>query len=469
MNPSSRTWILFVFLAVLGYPVPQLASAADGVAEADPPDPCLYDEGKDLRCRHFKTTMARLMAPEPLPLSAGNEDTDITHCFLDVELDYTAHTIAGTNTITAASRTDNLTTFTLDLYDNMIVDGVTVNSVAATFTRPSNRIAVNLDRAYNTGETFTPAVTYHGSPANTGFASFTWTTHSGAPIVFSLSEPWFARTWWPCKESLTDKFTSDMWVTVPDGNVVASNGLLQGTDTLSGGRVRYRWHESYPIVTYLVSLTATNYVKWTEYYNYDGGSMPVEFYSYPESLSYMQANVADVVPEIETFSRPDVYGQYPFINEKYGLAQFPWGGGMEHQTITSQGVFATWINSHELAHQWWGDMVTCGTWHDIWLNEGFASFSEAYYLEKKPGGSSSAYLARMQQRRPSSNSGTVYVYNDTDVNAVFSTTNVYNKGAWVVHMLRHVLGDQAFTDMLANYRAAFAGCSAITSDPQPLP
>jgi len=192
--------------------------------------------------------------------------------------------------------------------------------------------------------------------------------------------------------------------------------------------------------------------------------MPVVFYAYPESETTMRNGTADLLTQLATFSRPDVYGQYPFINEKYGIVQFPWGGGMEHQTLTSQGAFSSWLNAHELAHQWWGDAVTCATWHDFWLNEGFATFSEALYLEKKPGGTPSAYLTRMNQRNPYDYSGSVYVYNTDMLGTIFSTNNVYNKGAWAVHMLRHVLGDATFFQTLATYRSLYEGGSATTED-----
>jgi len=428
-------------------------------------DSCLA-EGKDAICGHFYATVTRLLAAERAQASEADAHTDVTHCFLDIELDPDARIVSGTSTITATSRLAGLTTFTLDLRDNMTVDAVTVGASPAAWTRGGQTVAVTLDRAYSPGESFTVAVRYHGSPLKLGYGSFDWGTHgTGATIIAStFSQPWFAHTWWPCKESLTDKFTLDIWVTVPGWMVVASNGLLVGTDPISGNRLRYRWHEAYPIATYLVSLAATNYVTWTEYYPHPGGSMPVMFYAYPESESMVRSNTFDLVTQISTFSRPDVYGQYPFLSEKYGIAQFPFSGAMEHQTMTSQGSYVWWITPHELAHQWWGDAVTCGTWHDIWLNEGFASFSEALYLEKKPGGTHADYLGRMLARKPASLGGSVYVYDATSLSTIFSGNNVYNKGAWAVHMLRHVLGDDVFFDTLASYRRAYEGGSAITAD-----
>jgi hypothetical protein len=424
------------------------------------------DEGKDPICRHSVGTLAKFRAEQQIPLlaEASPPTTDVTHCFLDLELHFDTQTISGTNTVTFRSLTDGLTAVSLDLDDNMPVDAATMGGAAVAYSRAAGKINITLDRTYTVGESFAVAVAYHGAPQNSGFSSFTWITHSGSILASTLSEPWYASSWWPCRDELVEKFTLDMWLTVPAGMVAVSNGTLEGTDTLSGNRLRYRWHESYPIVTYLVSLTATNYVSWSQSYEHAGGSMPVVFYSYPESQSSVQASVSDVLPAIQTFSQAGVYGEYPFVNEKYGIAQFAWGGGMEHQTITSQGVFFSWINVHELAHQWWGDMVTCGTWHDIWLNEGFASFSEALYEEKRPGGSFAAYKSRMQARRPTNVGGSVYVYDATSESTIFNSNNVYNKGAWAVHMLRHVLGDDAFFQTLAAYRATYEGGSAVTDE-----
>ncbi|NLE58863.1 MAG: hypothetical protein GX616_10915 [Planctomycetes bacterium] len=431
----------------------------------------LHGEGKDGLCGRALLAEAYFEQLGRLPEAAGEategvEDTDITHCLLDIEVNPVTEIVSGSNTLSITSRIDGLTAITLDLRDNMTVSNVTIGGASMGFTRPGHQVTITLDRSYNTGESFQVKIDYSGTPQNLSWGSFDFGQHAGTAVVASLSEPWYAHTWWPCKEDIHDKFTMDTWVTVPNWMIVASNGALQGTDTLTGSRKRFRWRESYPISVYLVSVAMTNYTKWTEWYNHAGGSMPVEFYIYPEELASVQPLLVDVVTMIETLSAPTTFGEYPFINEKYGIAQFEWCCGMEHQTITSQGSFPERRTVHELAHSWWGNNLTCKSWHDIWLNEGFARYAEALWYERRPGGSYAAYLQHLQEYRPSSNGqyGTVYRYDISTPDLIFSSTYSYNKGAWVLHMLRHVLGDTTFFNVLASYRQMYTGGAADTDE-----
>ncbi|MBI4579815.1 MAG: hypothetical protein HY718_08940 [Planctomycetes bacterium] len=448
--------------------------AQDTVEDCSP-----TDEAKAGLCGHALAEIERFESGKPpggLPITLeAQADTDITHCFLDivVRTDTSPKRIEGTNTLDAASLAAGLAQMTLDLDGGMTVDAVKVNGVAAAYTRPTNQIAINLGAAYDVGQAFQVQVTYHGTPRSRtdqfSFDFFSTQTNGQDVIAASFSQPFYAKYWWPCKDNNgenSDKFTLDLHVTVPDTMTVAANGVLQGVDTLAGNRKKYRWHEGYPIVTYLVSFAATHYTKITRYYEHVGGYMPVEFYIYPDQVGTSEPYLDTVVQAITTFSLPSLYGQYPFINEKYGIAQFQWCCGMEHQTMTSQGAYTSENrNVHELAHQWWGDYVTCKTWHDIWLNEGFARFSEALFKEKRPGGSYASYLAHLNANRPSTTgTGTVYRYDISTTSAIFSTTYSYNKGAWVTHMLRRVLADQPFFTSLIVYRNAFAGGAADTED-----
>jgi aminopeptidase N len=158
-------------------------------------------------------------------------------------------------------------------------------------------------------------------------------------------------------------------------------------------------------------------------------------------------NIIDKTPNmIKVFS--DLFGQYPFIKEKYGQAEFPWSGGMEHQTCTSLGGWGEFLLVHELSHQWWGDMVTCKDFHHIWMNEGFANYCEALYSEKVYG--QNGYFNLLNSMKWLG-SGTVYVPDLSNVSRIFDGNLSYNKGAWVLHMLRHVVGDATFFNILRSY------------------
>ena len=411
--------------------------------------------------------------PGPTALREAFDDTDVLHYNLDIEIFPDTETISGTNTITIESLVDGLTEFTFRLRENFtttsaIVNGttsVTVNSISST-----TRQAV-LDRAYDTGEVFTLEIAYNGVAVSSGWGSIVFGTQDGNYLVSTLSQPYFAYTWWPCKDGdygepgdNADKATLELAVTAPDNMRTVSNGLLVGTDTLSDNRARYRWASDYPIATYLVAFCSTNYNTWTVDYDYGTGTMPVEFNIYPASdTSINRAAWEKCVQMLETY-RP-LYGLYPFIDEKYGIYQFQFNGGMEHQTNTGQGTFAEWVTAHELGHQWWGDAITCRSWNDIWLNEGFATYTEALWFENKPGSSGLPALhSAMSSRRPSSVGDSVYVYDTSSVSRIFSMTYSYRKGAWVLHQLRHVVGDDVFFQILADYRAAFEGGAATTDD-----
>ncbi len=477
----STYWIVAGLAAVLGGDLPAVLRA-QRVVESEPA--CSDEEiEKDGLCGFARAAIARIeaqaagestIAPALLDAQA---DTDMTHCFLDLEITLGPNLLAGSNTIDVTSKTNGLDQFTLDLYRNMTVSSVLVNGSAAAYSRPSgsDQIVINLGGTYNAGQTFQVKVSYNGVPYSSGSMNndaFTFETH-GSPstaIVSSLSQPFYAHRWWPCKENRTgldDKFSMDVWVTAPNWMTVASNGTLQGIDTLSGNRKRTRWLSNYPNTAYGVCVAMTNYAKTVWTYNYPGGSMPVELYLYPESASSALSQLSNLVEMISTLSDPATFGQYPFVNEKYGIAQFNTPFGLEHQTMTSQGNFVERRNVHELAHSWWGNSITCKTWNHVWVNEGWARYAESLYYERRPGGSHAAYLSHLNTYRPDTTSelgGTVYRYNIDTTSLIFSTGVVYDKGQWVMHMLRHVVGDAHFFQALANYRSLYEGGTAGIDD-----
>jgi aminopeptidase N len=462
--------------------------APDAAMSMDQSPP--LDEGKDVGpCGHARAWAKLIDAERRGPDGSGgpregDADTDITHYFLDIEIipEYSGSTVTnvrvqGVSTLSAQAAVDGLTTFTIDLAANLTVNSVTGN--VSSWSRVADTIVVTLDDTYDTGESFQAAASYQGYPQDGGWGSFRWWIRNDNLAVGTLSEPFYAKYWWPCKDALMDKATMQMHCTVPNGMVVASNGVLEGTDPVGIDRTKFRWREDYPMITYLASLAITNYQCYNIVYNYNDGqprTMPVWCYLYPDHWDFTNTRPLPVYKtgcdELVTMLTKlgERFGLYPFLLEKYGVAETGGSGGlganMEHQTCTSMYQVNNYsdIMCHELSHQWWGDEVTCETWYDIWLNEGFASYAEPLYRELKPGGGFSSYMSRVLARRPSNPDAQVYRTNIGSTGAIFSTNDVYNKGCWVLHMLRHVMGDAAFFQALADYRAAFADDSATTAE-----
>jgi Peptidase family M1 domain/Peptidase M1 N-terminal domain/FlgD Ig-like domain len=384
---------------------------------------------------------------------------DAVYYDLEMELIPSSHTIdtelTGIFRVSAASATE----MDLDLTTQLTVTSVTINGSPAQFTHQNDIITIDLGGTFVTDDLITVVVAYNGSPY-TGNDAFTWDSYGGSTLIWTLSEPFGARDWWACDDWSDDKADSmDLRITIPTGLYVASNGALQSVTT-DAGKDTYHWHEGHPITTYLVSLAIHPYTVWFDYYDYGGDSpMDIGFYIFPDHYaSTLDANLM-VKDQLAFFS--SVFGEYPFVDEKYGHAEFPWGGGMEHQTCTSLGAFYESIIAHELAHQWWGDMTTCATFNHIWLNEGFARYSEALWFEHTDG--QAGYMGKMDAIRYYG-PGTIYVPDLTDWNRIFDGNLSYNKAGWVVHMIRGALGDALFFDFLLAFRAAHEFDSATTQD-----
>jgi aminopeptidase N len=305
-------------------------------------------------------------------------------------------------------------------------------------------------------------IAYNGHPPEGGFQGFSFDYHDGVPIVSTLSEPYYAHSWFPCKDLPYDKADSaDISITVPDTLIAISNGILESLTYNSDGTATYSWQERYPIAVYLISLAVSNYKEQEYCYTgLDGTQMPVNHWYYPDSES--QTGNLPLTTEMIAFFA-GLWGEYPFIKEKYGHAQFSWGGGMEHQTCTSLGGFGELLICHELAHQWWGDMITCANWKNIWLNEGFARYAEALWEEHKGGAEAlQKYMKNINRPEVWQNSP-LYITDTTSVSSIFNRL-VYDKGAWVLHMLRHIVGEGIFWDIFPAYREAFYMDVVTTED-----
>lgn len=409
--------------------------------------------------------------------------SDLLTCDLDIEINPTNQVIAGVCVMRVRSMVAGLTQFTIMLRTQYAVSGATINgSTPVSVPSPaagSYSRTITLDRSYGLGEEFTLRIPYSGTAVSRGFGSIEFGTqpNSSNVIVASLSQAYFAATWWPCKDGdvfsagdNSDKFTMRMAITAPAALTSVANGPVESVQTLSGNRRKFTYSSNYPIATYLVAFASSVYNVWSINHTYtpDGGgasrTMPLRFYIYPGSDTTGNRAAWGRVDQMLTTFRP-LFGLYPFIEEQYGIYQFPFGGGMEHQTMSGQGTFDEGVTAHELAHQWWGDSVTCKTWNHIWLNEGFATYSEALWAQYKPGSSgNNALQSSILARKPTDPGDSVYVVAVNDMNRVFSSAYSYRKGAWVLHQLRRVVGEQNFFNGLVAYRSVFEGSAVTTED-----
>ncbi len=403
---------------------------------------------------------------ELLTFASTNFDVKYYRC--EWEVDPAIRYIAGKVTVyfTITNSTNNIV---LDLLSPLVVDSVKQRNTLLTKTQTPNTISIDFASTLNLGVLDSITIFYKGVPGNTGFGSFTNTTHAGVPVMWSLSEPYGSRDWWPCKNGIDDKADSiDIIITNPVAYKAASNGLLQNETLIASGtkRVAY-WKHRYPIATYLVCFAVTNYSVFNEVIPLGTANLPFQTYCYPESFASFQTGSANLVYAMQLFH--DKFGDYPFMKEKYGHVQFSWGGGMEHQTASFMTNVAENLSSHELAHQWFGDKITCGSWEDIWLNEGFATHATRLYRDTKYTVNAAALL---NERRNEINfitsapDGSVWVDDTTSVNRIFSNRLTYFKGSYLIMMLRWILSDNTFFTAIKNYQKdpALAYGFARTSD-----
>ncbi|KOS08376.1 peptidase M1 [Flavobacterium akiainvivens] len=386
----------------------------------------------------------------------ANENTgnyNVTHHTLEFTVDPAVQYITGSVTTTFTAL-ENMGAITFDMSSNLTATSVTQNGNNLSFSSGNNELVITLPTTVAAGAEATITVNYNGAPFDDE-DSFVADQHNGIPVLWTLSEPYGAKEWWPCKQDLNDKIDSiDIYVTAPSQYVGVSNGVEQSQQQNEDGTTTTHFHHGFPIPAYLVAIAVTNY----QIYNQQAGTAPNDFpivnYLYPETAAQSQAELA-VTPGIMDFFE-DTFETYPYHTEKYGHAQCGFGGGMEHTTVSFMGGFYRNLIAHELAHQWFGDKITCGSWQDIWLNEGFATYLSGLVIDHLDGG------AVFQQWRQdnvwditSESWGSVYVpANDTlNVSRVFSSRLTYNKGAMVLHMLRQKLGQDVFYQGVRNYLA----------------
>ncbi len=402
-------------------------------------------------------------------------DYDVYFYFLDLNIERTSVYVSGNVSIYAKVVAPLLDTFVCELHSNLNVDSIKLNGQNVSFNHISDEIYVPVIPNIATNTSFSVQIFYKGTPPTGGFfsgisnaTSPTW----GNQVTWTLSEPFNAYQWWPCKQVLTDKADSAwIFITTNNQNKAGANGILTGITPMPNNKLRYEWKTRYPIAYYLISASVAKYIDYSIYAkpaSLINDSILIQNFVYdnPSTLNYFKSQIDLTVDFINLYS--DLYGLYPFWKEKYGHCMAPLGGGMEHQTMTTLGSFSFYLTCHELSHQWFGDNVTCASWSDIWINEGFADYSEylaAQYLISQTEADNQ--MLNKHNNIMSQPGGSVYIppYLAVDENRIFDQRLSYNKGGAIIHMIRFELQDDTvFFNVLKNFQAQFGKSVATGLD-----
>jgi aminopeptidase N len=421
---------------------PALLVAAAVVAPLAAQTPPIYDSGGVL-----------------LPEQAAY---DVTFYELDLTVDPAARSIDGSAT-TVARVLSPLRHLVLDLDTTFTITTVTDAAGAAlVWERRGGRIWIDLGGEHAAGDRISARVAYAGQPRVAPRApwdgGFVWTrTSRGSPWIATAVQGQGPDVWWPAKDHVSDKPDSmSIRVTVPEPLVVAANGRLRAVERRPDGRRSYHWFVSTPISAYNVALNIAPYVTLTEeLQSVSGDVFPVSFYALPEDEERARALLPEILDQLRWFER--LLGPYPFRADKYAVAQTP-HLGMEHQTIIAYGAAfdrgamtggVDWgfdaLHHHELAHEWWGNLVTNRDWNDMWLHEGFGTYMQPLYAEHLGGPERyHAYMAGM--RRGFTNARPVAPREPQTAGEIYfrSGGDIYAKGAWALHSLRWLMGDETF-------------------------
>jgi len=345
-----------------------------------------------------------------------------------------------------------------DLSDTLTVDSITWHGSQIAFQKiGGDGLQLQFPFILNAGQKDSVSIYYNGVPRDfASYRPFTQATttpiqYGGDPIIFSLSEPFGAKEWWPCKNGLNDKADSiDIIITNPAVYQASSNGLMV-QETIDNGNKTSIWKHRYPIASYLVAFAVTKFAVLKDTVMIGGKPMDLIDYAYPAQIivDYFNAQRPLTKSALSLFGK--LFGDYPFAKEKYGFTSFESGGGMEHQTNSFVIGPTTTLIAHETTHQWFGDKITCAGWQHIWLNEGFATYGQVLYNQYNALANYKPLLKRYNDYITSLPDGSVSVSDTTDASRIFSSRLSYDKGCYLLHMLRWKLGDSVFFSGIRRY------------------
>lgn len=426
-------------------------------------------------CAHTKMQAYRHLAKGTVA-SPEEDRYDVVDVTMNLELDNNSVFIKGDVTTTATILEDNFGLYVFELNQLLNIDSVLINGIRVPYSRDDDIVKVLTPTILHKDSVLIARIFYQGMP-QTGTVFFFQSGLNnapavdwGSPVTYTLSEPYNSKDWWPCKQSLQDKIeTATISITVPDSLMAGSNGVLQQKVAVPPNKTRYTWHTDYPTAYYLLSVAVADYTDYSYTQTLpDGNNVLVQNYIYDRDsiLDVHKAGIDTTGMMLHYFS--ELFGTYPFYQEKYGHCMAPVFGGMEHQTMTTLHNFKAPLVAHELAHQWFGDNVTCATWRDIWLNEGFASYAEYLYAEKFwRAETAKNYMQEVHDYvlEDIHATGAIYLQEGDTVNPyrIFDTRLSYDKASAVLHSLRYVINnDETFFSILKEYQKRYAFGNATT-------
>lgn len=403
-----------------------------------------------------------------IKLHRAADNYDVKFYFLDLVMDDQSKYVSGTAQINLEMTNPAATSIELDFDNAMSVGEIRLNGVSTSYIHNNNMVIIPLERN-RTDEILTIEVDYQGTPPYGMFNRYN--SDWDVKTTFSLSEPFDAMGWFPVKQDLTDKADSSwVFVTVPDHLMAGSNGLLTAVVDNGDGTETYQWKSTYPIDYYLISIAIGEYMDASIYAHPSQieDSILIQNFVY-NADGYFAANewsMNQTIPIMEALC--DALGIYPHHDEKYGHCIVELNGGMEHQTMTSIRDFGFSLVAHELGHSWFGNYVTCATWQDIWINEGFAVYTEIIANEALWDESAQRdYLAYSMSVAKYYDDGSVFVPIEeaTNVGRIFDYYLTYKKGGMLVHMIRYLIDDDAlFYQTLQTFLSSYANSTATGED-----
>jgi aminopeptidase N len=392
-------------------------------------------------------------------------DIDILHYDIALEVSDKGDSVAGTTGIQLRVLAGEVSGMWLD-FDTMTVESVRAGGVDTPFALRGGRLSFNLNRAYRRNETAALEIRYHGNPQKNGLLIAR--NRRGQRVFFAENWPDHAHHWFPCIDHPHDKATVDFAITAPKAYTVVANGRLTATRSLQGGRKLTRWREAVAIPTYCMVFGAANFSVTSAG---KAVRVPLTYYYYPFDSHSALAKFGRSDQIVSYFA--GLLGPYPF--EKLAQVESTTViGGMENASAIfyAEPSFARQPVSeapvpHEIAHQWFGDSVTQADWDHLWLSEGFATYFDALFYEHVDGpdalkqrmARAAAAVMNFSEKQP----GPIVDPAITDPSKKLNALN-YEKGAWVLHMLRRIVGDQIFFSGVRRYYALFAGKTVLSED-----